>query len=190
MTTMFPSTEASDMGTLEIRLPERVGARELQAFLALMNETYLATERLALATQSAPGSLSSEEIASLPRSASLQIEYLEIGTPNKITLAGSVKGLTAIVTLLTGIIGVPIAGAIAYKTFAEGQKTFAETLKIIEETEVIKSQRLETEKLHKQGRVPENMVLLQGETVHMLAFELRRAAPLLLLQELHVERRT
>jgi hypothetical protein len=180
----------SSSATLELKLAIHVGAPELQALLALVNDAYVAAERLHLAEAGQIGALSEVEVIYLPEGLRLQVRKLEIGTPNKITLAGSVKGLTAVATLLTAVIGVPISAATAYKTFAEGQKAHAEAVKIIEETEVIKQQRLRVKQLQERGNAPENLVVLSEESAHMLAFNLASASKLLVPQELGLAEQT
>src|SRR5205823_3507094 len=60
----------------------------------------------------------------------LWIAELHIGTPNRLKLKGKMRHLVRVATLLTTILGAPIAATEAYKNFAEAQKNFAEEHKL------------------------------------------------------------
>jgi hypothetical protein len=186
MTTAMTS-EIDRNATLEILLPERVTALELHALLGIAQFAYSSAEWLYLAARQPLGvEMPDEEFVPSPES-TLRIMRLEIGTPNKLTLSGRLKGIAAVASLLAALIGLPVSGTQAYKNYAEGLKAQAEAAKIIEETEVIKEQRREAERLRREGRISEESLRSKQETPHILGQYFKFAAPLLINQELRVK---
>jgi hypothetical protein len=188
MSTTLQPSEMSTTATLEIHLPVNVAAQELQALLAIAQFIYSSTEWLELAEQQQFGVPMPDEDYVPVADARLKIAHLEIGTPNKLTLSGRIKGITAIAALLTTLIGVPTAGALAYKTYEEGQRTRAETAKILEETELLKIQRRNAERLEREGRISDESLRSKNTAPDVLARYYSFAAPLLIKQKFTIRK--
>ena len=54
------------------------------------------------------------------------MDFLTIGTPNRVRLLGTVKELAKVVTFLSAVLGLPVAATEAYKNYGEATKAFAE----------------------------------------------------------------
>lgn len=190
MSAVAMTSEMDTSATLEILLPDRVAASELQALLAIAHYMYASAEWLGLAAKQPLGVAMADEEFVPSSETALQIMFLAIGTPNRLTLSGRLKGIAAVASVLTALIGVPLAGAEAYRTFAEGQKAQAEATKITEETALIKDQRMEAERLRREGRISEDSLRAKQEAPYVIGHYFKFAAPLLIEQDLQIEEQT
>jgi hypothetical protein len=189
MTTLIdPAKNSEIQAILELKLPDTVAAVELQALLAIAQFVYSSELWLAQAEEQEFGVPMPDEDFVPEVDDRLIIEFLEIGTPNKLTFKGRMQGIAAIATVLTTLIGLPTAGAVAYKTYAEAQKINAETEKILEETEILKLQRDKAQRLEKDGRITEESLRYKEHGPKFVAHYYTLALPLLVKQKLRAKK--
>lgn len=119
--TQFAPSPDQALAQLSLAL---VSDLRLHQFLALcegINKLYQASERLERRMEhwSVDVGGYGAFVEVLPE---LVIESIEIGTPNHVRLRGVKRGLVAVVSVLTAILGVPVAGTEVQKNRAETQK--------------------------------------------------------------------
>jgi hypothetical protein len=145
---------------VRVELVDRITAFDFQQLLSLMESVYFADLWLELAEQSDFGHAFPDFYTPTDQE-TLWIEQVEIGSPNKLSLRGKAKHVTAVVAVLTGLLGLPHA-------YVEVVKGIAETQKMELESESLKLDIADkAQRLYNEGKISSEALKHKLEVAEM-----------------------
>jgi len=117
---------APEVALIIIPLAKNVSASELGGLLSGLGDYYTESEYVdSLASGTAWSDIGNGEFGRIQ--VSLEILYLQIGTPNVLKVKGVGKHVLSLAAILTAVLGVPVAGMEAFKSYEEARQTEVHT---------------------------------------------------------------